>query len=144
MNSYRVAKYFTLSAAVATVLAIGGCSPSIQSQVVGSWQISQVDQVADRLDQQPGDSDQQSESKMKIQFRKDGTMRTETRMGTIHVNKEGNWRLVSEDAAGCKIECMLSDQVTTHEIQFVDPTTIKLAPPNMAGVNMKLEFKRAE
>ena len=122
------------------VLSLSGCGKSLSSKIVGTWQIKQANRVVNRLDA----DDVPQSPKMKISFLGDGTMSTETKMGTIDQTKNGTWDLISEDASGCKITCVLSDQTTTHEIEFVDSVTIKLAPPNMAGLNMKLEFEKAE
>ena len=134
----------------ALVLSLSGCGKSLSSKVVGTWQIKQANRVVNRLDTAVNDDSSLDSGasdfspKMKIQFNRDGTMNTETKMGSIDQTKAGTWDLISEDAEGCEIECVLAEQTTTHQIEFVDSKTIKLAPPNMAGLSLKLEFEKAE
>ena len=83
--------------------------------------------------------------KMQIEFRANGTFSTITQMGRVNPKpKIGNWEMVSFDAVSNKmqVKCKIGLQETEHEIEFVDTNTIRLVPPNMAGLSMKIRFQR--
>ena len=81
---------------------------------------------------------------MSLQFRSNGGLATVTNMGNINSEKTGSWEFLSfdEENQTMKIKCTLNLQETEHEIQFLSDSKIQLAPPNMAGLNQKLEFQR--
>lgn len=91
--------------------------------------------------------DQQKESAMRIEFRRNGRLQTLTRMGRINPNpKQGTWKLIAGgnvSDGNITIECTLLGQTTQHEIRFIDEDTIEMVPPNMAGTHQKLRFQRA-
>ncbi len=143
-----------LASMLATVL-LSGCGDPNGARLIGEWGIDTPNSVLQRLGEESEAASstetidqaetQEASHKMRIQFRGNGTMTTITTMGRVTpVPKQGRWSLQSWDEANqiLKIECSLSGQSTEHEIEILDDDTIRLVPPNMAGLNLKLKFKR--
>lgn len=136
---------------VAFMLAmlLAGCTDSNRSKIIGIWEIESADRVTDRfkdteLNSSTNDERPHDESRMRVVFQADGILKTNTAMGAITGYKEGYWELVSVDESNSKIrlKCKLGLQETEHEIEILGPDTIKMVPPNMAGVDMKIRFNR--
>lgn len=124
------------------VILVGvGCGNPDRRKLVGTWQLKHSDEIEERIAEL---EDDMPASRMSLQFKSGGRLTTTTRMGSIDSNKEGTWKFVSFDEATqtMSISCTLGMQETEHEIQFLSDSRIKLAPPNMAGLNQKLEFQR--
>ncbi len=136
-----------------------GCGDASRSKLVGNWNIEQAERVLDRVNQSPDSSSQQGSAqrenspqndstitpKMQIQFLGNGSLTTITQMGSIEPTpKQGSWQMVSFDETSntMTVNCGLGLQTSEHEIEFVDENTIKLVPPNMAGLSMKIRFTR--
>ena len=83
---------------------------------------------------------------MRWEFRSGGTLKTSTNMGSIQGQKEGQWEWLSfdEDDSTAKLKITIGLQVTEHEVQFLDEQTIELVPPNMAGLDLKVQFVRSK
>jgi hypothetical protein len=132
-----------------------GCGDANRSKLVGNWDIERANRVFDRVNQsddemansenesEPGDS--AIAPKMQIQFLGNGSLATITHMGTMTpAPKQGSWEMVSFDESSnqMKVKCVIGMQTSEHDIEFVDKDTIKLVPPNMAGLTMKIRFTR--
>jgi hypothetical protein len=144
---------------LATLLA-SGCQPSVPppaKQLVGSWVLSQPERLADRINQAntglPRPESESDEpvpdsggSKMLLEFRANGSLRTVTDMGQLQQEKQGTWTFVSDSGGGKKlaIRCLLNQQTSEVEVEFIEPELISLVPPNMAGLNTKLTFRRTQ
>lgn len=134
------------SFAIIAACTISGCGDTNRAKIIGTWGIEQADKVLNRI-KQNDDSERTTEGeepRMKLVFQRNGVLKTQTRLGAGTTEKQGTWKLVSYDeAAGVlSLECELMQQTSTHAVEFVDENTIRLVPPNMAGLSMKLTFKR--
>jgi hypothetical protein len=112
----------------------------------GLPEIQKTQQESTAAGKSAGTADQSaSEFSIRLQFYRGGRLDTVTRLPAIQSQKSGLWRLLSYDETKklATIECELMQQRTQHEVQFLDADTINLIPPNMAGLNVKLEFKRS-
>ncbi len=81
---------------------------------------------------------------LRLQFYRNGRLDTVTNLPNIQTQKSGQWRLLSfdETSGRATIECELMQQRTQHQVEFIDSRTIKLVPPNMAGLKLTLEFTK--
>jgi hypothetical protein len=134
----------------AVALVASGCG-SPGSQLVGDWssQIQSNERLANEispLDSPSGDPDdgEGSDYSIRLKFYRSGQLDTVTQLANIQTRKSGRWQLVNFDEATqtATIECELMQQRTQHQVEFVDKHTIRLVPPNMAGLNLKLVFIR--
>ena len=135
----------TLSLLLASIFActFSGCGSSVTNQLVGNWEIAHAEEVAERISQD-GDEAQSLGSRMTLTFDGNGKLKTKTLMGAVNREKVGTWEMTSFDEGSkeMKISCEINTQVSEHTVTFVDENTIELVPPNMAGLTMKLKFKR--
>ena len=133
-------------------LLVSGCGNPQRAKLVGTWEIAQADSLMRRLDETDDDDSgangaeaMSTGPKMQLQFFRNGELTTTTEMGAVSSNpKQGRWEMVSFDEASrqMKVKCQIGMQETEHEIEFIDVDTIKLVPPNMAGLSLKLRFQR--
>lgn len=128
---------------------LAGCdtpTDPLMEKLAGTWVIKTVDSVLERVNQEVEDSESTkvSESRMTIMFSTEGVLETETKMGQLDVKKSGTWSIVSfdESKSVLNIHCTLAGQESNHRVELLDEDSIRLIPPNMAGVDMKLEFRR--
>jgi len=145
------------------VAGMAGCQPDGGRQLSGKWKLDAEQSLAERMGTQEGSVSSGGSSaeaapfegevdpnvpepEVTITFRSNGVLETLTRTGIIDSTKSGSWRLVSYDSGKMTavVECILNQQVTEHEIQWLDEDSIKMTPPNMAGLTMKLIFRRAD
>jgi hypothetical protein len=129
-----------------------GCSDANRSKIIGTWGIQQADTVMERINEDgpdptldPGDfSVNPGPPKMLIRFSWNGQLESSTKMGEIDQGKMGTWEFISYDASSDKmmVLCDIQNQQSEHEITFINPTTIKLVPPNMAGTRTKITFTK--
>lgn len=132
--------------AVVSAGILSGCGDSPPKKLVGKWEITQASEVADRIGSNEDDPaiSEPGESRMTLFFQSDGTLKTQTMMGSVNREKNGTWKMTSFDpeTRKMKISCEINTQASEHDVTFVDEDTIELVPPNMAGLTMKLMFKR--
>jgi hypothetical protein len=135
---------------LAFALFASGCGGA-GSPLIGTWssEISADHQLASEaspLDARSADpSDRASTGySIRLQFYRNGRLDTVTQLPNIQTQKSGRWRWIAFDPATrmATIECELMQQRTQHQVEFVDPQTIRLVPPNMAGLKLQLEFKK--
>ena len=129
-----------------------GCSDANRSKIIGTWGIQQADTVMERINEDgsdptldPGDfSVNPGPPKMLIRFSWNGQLESSTKMGEIDQGKIGTWEFISYDTSSDKmmVLCDIQNQQSEHEITFINPTTIKLVPPNMAGTRTKITFTK--
>jgi hypothetical protein len=133
------------SAAFMLALMLAGCGDPERDKIVGTWEIESANRIASRLKEAKEDSSNNNDNRMSVEFRSNGVLKTQTLMGTLHGQKEGTWTLMSfdEPSSTMRLKCVLEQQETEQEIEFLDEDTIQMVPPNMAGLEMKLRFKRA-
>jgi hypothetical protein len=120
---------------------VSGCGNSERQKLVGKWSLDHSNRIEERIAEAEDFSDA---SKMLLEFRGNGSLKTTTKMGGIDGQKSGSWKLVGFDEATqtMTVECTIGMQVTQQTIEFLDQNRIKLVPPNMAGLSLKLEFQR--
>lgn len=130
-------------------LLVMGCSQYADfDKLVGEWGIESADSLARKLKQSSQNDRQEdfdSQPKMRLKFRRNGTFTTTTQLGEITpAPKNGTWKLKESDplSNNLTIEFKIRDQSTDHEVRFLDDNTIELVPPNMAGTDQKLRFRR--
>ena len=125
------------------LLALAGCTGDPdQARIVGDWEIATADHLMGQVNAQPDDQP----PRMLIHFYNSGYLATETNMGNISTQKQGNWKLLSYDAQTktAKIQCKLVDDTTNFDVVVLDDNTLRLVPPNMAGLKTKLKFVRQQ
>jgi hypothetical protein len=141
-----------------SILLLPGCSRSPQAKVLdklaGNWSLTAADRLMRKLGAESalpaddGESLNEVESpKMLLQFEANGALTTRTKMGRFDAPpKQGTWRLLDWNEAQnrMEIECSISGQATMHEIRFLEPDLIELIPPNLAGTNSWLRFRRID
>jgi hypothetical protein len=130
-------------------LQLAGCGDPNRSRLIGTWNIAQPERIAGRLDRTDEDSQKKDESelppKMQIQFLRNGGLATITQMGSMTPRpKQGTWQMLEFDEASqtMRIKCQIGLQESEHEIEFLGQDSIKLVPPNLAGLSLKLKFER--
>ena len=125
------------------LLALAGCTgdPN-RARIVGDWEIATADHLMGQVNAQPDDQP----PRMLIHFYNSGYLATETNMGNISTQKQGNWKLLSYDAQTktAKFQCKLVDDTTNFDVVVLDDNTLRLVPPNMAGLKTKLKFVRQQ
>ena len=136
--------YLILSLLLAWVLA--GCSNPDRNKIVGVWVAETADKLSDRITGD-GSEDEVFEPKLEVQFQWSGKLKTVTRMGTINREKNGTWELTHVEANQLTLSCTLGDpkmgsQTTELKIKILDENTIRMTPPNMAGLSTKMKFKK--
>ena len=125
------------------LLALAGCTGDPdRARIVGDWEIATADHLMGQVNAQPDDQP----PRMLIHFYNSGYLATETNMGNISTQKQGNWKLLSYDAQTktAKIQCKLVDDTTNFDVVVLDDNTLRLVPPNMAGLKTKLKFVRQQ
>jgi hypothetical protein len=140
---------------VFTLLVIGvnsGCTDPKAAPLLGRWVLEKPDRVMDRIGgDAPGgglESDSIDDStampRMAISFFSGGKFQTQTAMGNVNREKNGAWHVISldEEARKMTIRCSIGSDETDHSIDLIDGSTIRLVPPNMAGLTMKMRFVR--
>ena len=140
------------------LLAIGGCSGDPQrNQIVGDWEIATADRLMGQVNPEPldaasaagldpptSDSTEAQQPRMLIRFYNSGALATETNMGNVSTQKRGSWKFLSYDpeTRTAKIQCKLVDDTTDFDVIVEDENTLRLVPPNMAGLKKKMKFVR--
>jgi hypothetical protein len=143
------------------VLAVSGCSTTIDHELVGVWVLDQADDLADRVGQKISAIDPASASgnqteappetsvgqadppPMQIEFSRTGQLTTATRMGGIQSDKQGTWSVKSAGPP-LVIAFEIAGQPAETEIEWIGADRIKMVPPNMAGLTMKLVFRKRQ
>ena len=112
-------------------------------KLVGTWEIEEADNVVDQIDSSEA-SDSADSPKMSLQFLRSGQLKTVTVMGNIDREKEGSWQFEEYDAQAetSKIKCKIGLQETTHDVRWISDDVIELIPPNMAGLDLEIRFKK--
>ncbi len=124
---------------------LAGCGDPNRAKIVGSWEVESPSRIARRFKETEVDSSNSNESRMSVEFRSDGVLKTRTLMGSMNRQKEGTWELLSydESSSTMRLKCILELQETEQDVEFLDQSTIQMIPPNLAGLEMKLRFRRA-
>ena len=119
--------------------------------LIGQWKLEKAGRISNRIGNAPNEmtNDRSTEDyggRMLIVFHSSGKLETVTQMGAIDRNKTGSWELLSYDRSTrtSQVRCVLNDQTTEHEIDWLDNGNMKMVPPNMAGTLTKLEFSPVE
>ena len=142
------------------LLALGGCGGDPdRNRIVGDWKIATADRLMGQVKAMPIDSASEVgpanltddladdlKPRMLIRFYYSGSLATETNMGNVATQKYGSWKFLSYDAQTrtAKIQCKLVDDTTDFDVIVEDENTLRLVPPNMAGLTKKLRFVRQE
>lgn len=129
-----------------------GCTDPKAKPLVGRWVLEKPDRVMERIGGEDADRAQETASiddsnsmpKMAIMFKSNGQFQTVTKMGNVNREKNGTWKVISLDEKARKmtIRCTIGAEETDHSVELVDGSTIRLVPPNMAGLTMKMRFAR--
>ncbi len=149
------------------LLAVSGCGNPDAERLAGVWQLDPdaglesrlgTDRVAennpDRIQLSTGSNRVDATGAeppgtncgMTLSFQPGGRLETKTTTDAIDSLKTGTWQLVSFDSQqqSAVIACTLGQQTTEQTVQWIDADTIKLTPPNMAGLSIKLVFRRQQ
>ena len=131
-----------------------GCTDPNAAPLVGRWVLEKPDRIMERIGGEAVDQSQENDStdassslpRMAITFSSNGQFQTETAMGNVNRLKNGAWQVISLDEAARKmtIRCTIGSEETDHAVEMIDGSTIRLVPPNMAGLTMKMRFVRDE
>lgn len=144
MRPSKAHRSFLALLAVATLLS--GCQPAVDSRLVGHWEMDKAEALAKKVTSE-GDATVQEGAppKMHLHFESSGVLETVTQLGQIDSVKTGSWRLLQQDSRDkTTIECSIGGLTSEHEIRWLDDSTIRLAPPNMSGQKMILNFVRGK
>ena len=139
------------------LLALLGCGGDPdRNRIVGDWEIAKADRLMGKVNAEPlatsGSADPNVEAmedqkpRMLIRFYYSGSLATETNMGSVATKKYGSWKFLSYDPESrtAKIQCKLVDDTTDFDVVVEDEDTLRLVPPNMAGLKKKMKFVRQE
>ena len=142
------------------LLALNGCSGDPdRNRIVGDWEIATADRLMGQVNAAPlnsssgdssavpnNDSSETNKPRMLIRFYYSGALSTETNMGYVSTKKQGSWKFLSfdPDTRTAKIQCKLVDDTTDFDVIVEDEDTLRLVPPNMAGLKKKMKFVRQE
>ena len=142
------------------LLALVGCGGDPdRNRIVGDWEIATADRLMGQVNATPLDSADSStvstessdsteaiKPRMLIRFYYSGSLATETNMGNVSTQKYGSWKFLSYDpqTLTAKIQCKLVDDTTDFDVIVEDENTLRLVPPNMAGLKKKMKFVRQE
>ncbi len=128
-------------------LLLAGCSSPERNMLIGQWQLEKAGKISSRIGNPPNEmtddwSTEDYGGRMLIVFHSSGKLETISQLGAIDRNKTGSWELLSYDRSTrmSQVRCVLNDQTTEHEIDWLDNGNMKMVPPNMAGTLTKLEF----
>jgi len=129
-----------------------GCTDPNAAPLVGHWVLEKPSRIMDRIGgdgvEQGRESDSIDDSsslpRMSITFHSNGQFGTSTAMGDVNREKSGTWQVIALDEVVGKmtIRCKIGTEETDHSVELVDGSTIRLVPPNMAGLTMKMRFVR--
>lgn len=127
--------------------ATSGCATveSEAQRLVGKWVLVDGENLARRVQTDTAsDVDDALPPRMELVFRANRTLTTITRINAIDTQKNGTWRFLEArpDGTSIDIQCSLDGQQTLCTVEFLGDDRIKLTPPNMAGVSLKLTFQR--
>lgn len=154
--SWRQTRPWAIWLALFTVVA--GCQTAVQHPLVGKWELTQAAELADRVGQpapdastsptaqnnsQEFDQSQAKEPPMVIHFCSDGVLETATKMGGIQSKKQGTWEIKAEGPP-LVIAFVINGQPAETEIEWIGNDQIKMVPPNLTGLTMKLVFRRQQ
>ncbi len=139
----------------ALISLLSGCQDPQRAPLVGTWTLASPERMAKRIDQDAAavasvddrtdsSADSVSASKMVLSFSGNGQFQTQTAMGSVNRQKNGTWSVISFDETARKmtISCTVGLQVTEHAVELIDDDSIRLVPPNLAGLSTKLRFER--
>ena len=129
------------------ILSISGCGGDNEAKgrpLLGTWVLVEGEEVARRTSSAESTLDQQAEPRMQLEFSTGGRLQTLTNINAIDSRKSGTWQVVAYDNVKkvMDIECVLDGQTTKSDVNFLGDDQIKLCPPNMSGLTLKLTFKR--
>lgn len=132
---------------LAVVLASAGCGDSRQNRLHGTWLMSAVDQMAERIpsQNQPVQGTETAASpQMELVFTVNGQWSTRTVINSIRSEKSGTWQWqgATDRPQTFLVKFASELQTSETEIEFVDVNTIKLTPPNLAGLPTRYVFRR--
>jgi hypothetical protein len=153
IRSKKPLAFRVLAAAGAVgTLSLASCGRQ-PTGLVGNWSAQALPKSMLQEDASPLDSPNAQEKSadggetptMELRFYRNGRLDTVTRLPQIQTHKSGTWRLIHSDPPQRRItiECELLGQTTEHVIEWIDDDTIRLIPPNMAGLKLELDFKRS-
>ncbi len=134
------------SLAFVVLVSIAGCGNSDRQKVIGTWALDVSDEAGEDLDDRVGGEEP---GKMIVRFASDGSLETRTDFGMAKGNHDGTWTLIStsDDKKEFRLSCKLKDYECQTVVTFVDDQTIRMIPPNMAGLEDQIDpmtFKKEE
>jgi hypothetical protein len=137
----------TLAWGLLAIVLLAGCGSETETRgrpLVGTWVLEDGDDVARRTTSADSTTEAPSESRMQLDFASGGRLETRTNINAIDSRKAGTWQAIAynESSKVMDIECNLDGQKSDCEVEFLSADRIKLNPPNMSGLNLKLTFKR--
>ncbi len=159
MNIIRPIRRRSLWLCVSVCLLLGattaGCARRGERLLIGKWRSSrQFTQLptADTPNDDAGAADENISSAsttspgIVLTFYRSGRLETTTNQGQIHTEKSGTWELLyyEPEQKSAVIRCELIGQKTEHTVTFIDSDTIRLQPPNLAGLDEELTFHRIQ
>lgn len=144
MNN-SVSKAFAVAGLLALLLA--GCGDPDRRKLIGVWEIETADKLIDRVGADDPTEEDSDTVPITIEFGSGGQLRTATQVGAISNVKTGEWEWIRSDPERSLVRCVLTEknmgsQATEMEIEWIDSDTIKMTPPNLAGLSIKLRFSR--
>ena len=145
--SRRICGQTNITWGLLAVVLLAGCASETETRgrpLVGTWVLEDGDEVARRTASTESFADEAKAARMQLKFASGGRLETRTNINAIDSRKAGTWQAIAynESTKIMDIECNLDGQKSNCEVEFLGADQIKLNPPNMSGLNLKLVFKR--
>ena len=147
--SMAACRPYGLGIAILICIGVAGCGDARRAKIIGDWEMAVGKDLLEGViendpEQFAADADPDTSPKMLLRFFRSGVLETQTNMGSVQTRKQGYWELIELDEVGGRLtlECELTGQTTQHEVELVDENTIRLVPPNLAGLKRKIKFVR--
>lgn len=139
---------FSLGPWLGIFLVCSGCGSSMQKKLTGKWVIDQGDDIFEMMGDE-GDASV-SQPRFTLEFLSGGVFRSSVIASGHQQQKEGRWFFVEGAADICKIRVSINSDnsefkpdIVLTEVKFLDEKTIELVPPNVAAINRKMTFRKA-
>lgn len=129
-------------AGIGGMALLTGCQARETARLTGEWELVDPSRLAGRINQDAPDGALPGSHQMTVRFGSGGTLTTRTHMGDLWREKSGTWKVLASSADRTSLAFTLSGERDELEIEWIDDDTLKMVPPNMAGLTMKLTFRR--
>ncbi|HMP80374.1 MAG TPA: hypothetical protein PKD54_13045 [Pirellulaceae bacterium] len=148
----RLRQHATIAILVTSLSVALGCQPSDARKLAGVWELAELASLAERVNQSDslpdddlgGEAPAFAGNTMIVHFIAGGTLTTRTQLGSIERDKTGTWSVLANQTQEqpTRVAFSLAGESGELAIEWIDNDTIKMVPPNLLGLSMKLTFRR--